>query len=342
MQSTYTFKGILAGAGIIAMAACSKDTEYAKYPYNAIETFAVTANGFTVQGAIDKDSITVYWPTYVAQPTNVTAKVTPSEKATVTPASGASVDFKTGTKFTVKAENGTTKDYFLKVVFNQPPIQLYELAIPSAEKGAVANFDLNSILKYVIEDTVQTKFYLVGNNNVSHQMKIAFVTTPQNARVLAVHIPNSADIVEGAYKIRITSGLSSYQSDGFIFGVVYPNAAFPKADNITSAVSVKRGTNITFTGKGFVDMKEARVFGYNANWMEVELGKWELVSYTATTATYKIPTDFPTGTYDFGDWSTTAIGFQLRTSDFIGNYNWANIRKNYVNVGGFVKFTITE
>ena len=97
---------------------------------------------------------------------------------------------------------------------------------------------------------------------------------------------------------------------------------------------------ISFAGQQYFDMKDAVAYTYDANWNEKEIMTLPLVGSTATSATYRIPAGFPAGTYQFGDWGPGALGIRLRITDFAGWWSWNGGRKNYVEVTGYVKFTV--
>jgi hypothetical protein len=86
----------------------------------AITAFNVASPAAT--GTIDEANHTVNL--YYATGTVVTALVptiTVSEKASITPLSGAAKDFSSPVTYTVTADNGTTQDYTVSVSFGAPP-----------------------------------------------------------------------------------------------------------------------------------------------------------------------------------------------------------------------------
>ncbi len=99
---------------------------------------------------------------------------------------------------------------------------------------------------------------------------------------------------------------------------MYSNSEVPKAGALDADVTIKRGETITFPGQQFFDMKDAVAYTYDDNWNEKEIMTLPLVSSTATSVTYRIPANFPAGTYQFGDWGPNALGIRLRITDFAG------------------------
>lgn len=326
---------------LAAFVSCKKETEQAPNPYNSIELLSISAGeNEKINASFHNDSIIIYWPSYLSKPAKVTPQITVSDKATITPASGTEVAFATGTKFTVKAQNGTAKDYFFKVIINQPDIQVQE-ATYATVKGGTITVNNGREMRYLTRDANLTKFYIIDNANKETQIPLEFAELADGSPIMRIKVPDTDDIKVGAYKIKITSEERTYVSTGAMFGVLYPNSVKPKVNEIKAPVTVKQGETITFNGTGFFDMKEARVYGYDANWNEIEVATLELVSSTATSATYRIPTTFRAGTYQLGGYDADGIGIQLRITDFIGFWNWNKVTKVYVNADGATSFTVT-
>ena len=326
---------------LAAFVSCKKETEHAPYPYNNIEKLSIAAGGDDkINASFHNDSIIVYWPSYLPKPAKVTPEIIVSEKATITPASGTEIAFTTGTKFTVKAQNGAAKDYFLKVIVNQPDIQVFESTYATT-KGGTITVNNGQQIRYLARDVNLTSFYIIDNANKETQIPIEFAEQPDGTPIMRIKVPDTDDIKIGAYKIKIVSEERTFISPNAIFGVLYPASAKPTVKAVNTPVTVKQGETITFNGTGFFDMKEARVYAYDANWNEVEVATLALVSATATTATYRIPATFKAGTYQLGGYDADGIGIQLRITDFIGFWNWNKQTKVYVNVDGATSFTVT-
>lgn len=344
----YAYKSIgfaLLGICLLTAISCKKETEYAPYPYNDIQSLKITAGSETISAAVSADSIIISWPSYLDKPEKISPAIVVSENATVTPASGTEVSFATGTKFSVKAQNGTVKDYFLKVVINQPPIQLAEVEYLTylAQKGGSYTFTNGTYLRYVIPDPAVTSFYLIDSSNTEHRLEISFTEGDQD---MVVTIPNDNTFKMGGHKIRIVSGTQTVVSENYIFGIIHPESLKGTAAPLTASISAKRGGEITFTGTGFFDMKEAIIKTYDANGNESELGTLELVSSTATTATYRVPANFPVGTRAIGSYTAGSVNIALRTSDYFSRWSWHNPPKVTLPVeapfDGSLSFTITE
>lgn len=334
-------KSIVGAAGLFfvwAAVSCKKETEYAPSPYNRLETFSIAAGSGAISGAIAGDSIVIYWPSHLPQPEKISPQITVAENATVTPVSGTEVDFKTGTAFTVKAQNGAEKKFYLKVVYNQPPIQVFEVTY-SAVKGGSLVVDNGTVIRYIERDAAKTKCYIVDDGDVATELPLEFFTGYSGEANMRISVPDDPAIKVGAYRLRITSGSQTFTSPNKIFGVLY--ATRPTANALTAPVTVKQGGTVTFEGSGFFDMQEARVFAYNADWSEKEVATLTLEETTATSVTYRIPATFPEGVYELGGWDANGIFIQLRISDYVGFWRWDKVQKNYINIDGNVSFTVT-
>jgi hypothetical protein len=181
----------------ILLFSCKKEFEDA--PYNSIERFTVTdpASGTSYRAVIKDDTLLVYWAQFAAMPDSISPEIIVAEHAAITPASGVKVAFSETTTYKVVAQNGSTKNYVLKPLSNQPP-PTYEIFTPDLLPG-----DLLVIGgEYFIPDTVQTKLYLV-NSTTQVQIPGASFSLLTNAEIDA-NIP--ADIPAGTYDLKLVTG----------------------------------------------------------------------------------------------------------------------------------------
>ncbi|GEP93803.1 hypothetical protein [Chitinophaga cymbidii] len=333
---------LLAFAALLFFAACKKETEHAPYPYHRITSFAVQTNGAdSVSGAITADTVIIYWPYHLPLPEQVRPKVTVSENATVSPASGTAVDFATGTKYTVEAQDGGLKDYFLKVIVQQPAIQLYTGFGQSVVFGSDMTYDNSTTLRYVIRDNQQTHYFLVDAENNEAELPVTFYTAGRDS-MMRVKVPEKGQIAAGPYRIKVTSGTQSVITENAVLGVVNGWEDRPVVNELSGSMTWKRGETITFEGTQFADMQGARLYSLPDWWTETELGALELVSATATSATYRIPDTLPTGTYTFNDDGPNTMRIQLRISDYFPGYNPVSPKPIYVDVKGSDTIVVTE
>ncbi len=319
--------------------ACKKETEQEPSPYNRIANFTLEAGGATVSAAMSGDSILVYWPSHLPQPGTIQPQIEVSEGAAISPASGTAVVFKTGTAYIVKAQNGREKKFYLKVVISQPPIQIHEGASYTAALGGEAIIDNGAAMRYFDRDPAVTKFYLVDTSGNTTEMNIEFFTQHDGTLSMRVKVP-ATGVKIGGYRVRISSGMLTHTTENYVFGVLYPSSEKPVPASLDAPVKVKRGETITFAGQKYFDLKDAIAYTYDENYNEKEIMPLPLVSFTTTSATYRIPANFPAGTYQFGDWGPNAIGIRMRITNFIGWWNWETAPKNFVEIPGYVAFTV--
>lgn len=185
-------------AGIL-LTACKK--EYVDAPYNAIERFTVKDDnsGTEYRAVIKDDTLMVYWAQFSTLPDSITPEIIVSENATVSPASGQKVSFREGLKYTVVAQNGTSKEYILKPLNNQPPpvLTIYTTTVVRGDYLVLGD-------EYFIPDTIQTKLYLV-NTSKEIQIPGANFLIFSSAQIIA-SVPNDETIAAGTYHVKLVSG----------------------------------------------------------------------------------------------------------------------------------------
>ena len=180
----------------ILLSACKK--EYVDSPYNAIERFTVKdSNGTTYRAVIKDDTLMVYWAQFATLPDSITPEIIVSENAKITPASGEKVSFREGVKYTVVAQNGSSKEYILKPLNNQPPpvLTIYTTTVVRGDYLVLGD-------EYFIPDTTQTKLYLV-NAGQEIQIPGASFLIFSSAQIIA-NVPN--DIATGTYNVKLVTG----------------------------------------------------------------------------------------------------------------------------------------
>lgn len=335
---------VLLLSAVCVTIACKKEKEYAAYPYKSITGFTFTEKTEQISAAITEDSIIIYWPSWENIPANIKPQISVSEHASISPASGETVDLKTGVAYTVRAEDGTTKKYYIKLVLNQPEIWINPDANISISKGGERAFEIEAyVFRHIIPDAGKTKFFAIEDNGTEHALNISFPESyPGFPGKLVVKVDLAgSDLPVGAYKLKITSGARTVITQQKQMAVLH--SGFPKADTKEGPVTLKRGETITFTGTDFVDMQDAVILTYKPDWSEEAIAKLEYVSHTATAAVYRVPMDFPLGTYSFEDYNGGKyIWINLRTSDFFSGWNYKNPKPLYVTVNSTGTLTVTE
>ena len=265
--------------------------------FNHIVSFQVKefSADTVLEAAIDEDSLIVYWPSYRPLPETIAPEIIVANGATVTPASGESVSFTTGTLYTVHAEDKRERQYILKVVIYQPkPIyvtgdQVVEIEIAlDNTTGVPAQF----FGDYFIPDTVQTNLYMINwTSEEETKMKITSITPTR----LEINIPQ--DFPKGYYRTSLKSGIHTISRQDSLW------VKFP-APRITwvsfDLVALKQGETFELPGTNLFDL-ESVALSTSSGFIE-----WEIVSYTPNSIILKIPIDFPTGDYFLNQFIVTS------------------------------------
>jgi hypothetical protein len=116
--SIYTFPALLLLAGIL-FSACKKEYEIAPTPYAEITSFKIPYNAGkdTIVAIVNGENIHVSWPgsTEWPIPETISPVIHISKNASISPASGTAIALHDGAQYQVKAQDGTTKDYTIKL-----------------------------------------------------------------------------------------------------------------------------------------------------------------------------------------------------------------------------------
>lgn len=188
--------GCVVALFLIVFSACKK--EYTDFPYHNIEQFEVSVDGkSSIDGVVKGDSIILYWPPFIDMPDSIAPQITISERASILPASGKKVAFSDQTRYTVTAQDGSTKIYHLKRVDNQPLLN-FELGRTMVRGGL---FLIRGT--YFVADTAKTRVYLVDKNK--KEIRINPITALTTVNLNSV-VPTAAVIDTGSYHIKMITG----------------------------------------------------------------------------------------------------------------------------------------
>lgn len=199
---------------MLALTCWSCKTEYPSLPYNDIESFSIQdADGKTLSASIVNDQIILYWPPLVEQPESITPTIRVSELATITPASGTAIQLQSDKQitYTVRAQDGSSKNYTLVFQYNQPLVQAkmnllegkYYLSYPKNEPISIRG-------ENILLDETQTKGYLVDKDG--KETLLSFYAAPQ-ASGIVFNTPE--DLKPGIYHIKLISGRYTVLTDPF-------------------------------------------------------------------------------------------------------------------------------
>lgn len=214
---------------------CKKETP--NLPYNEIESFSIKdASGKTLSASIVEDRIILYWPPLVDQPESITPTVKISDLATLTPASGTPIQLKSDKPiiYTVRAQDGSSKNYTLSFQVNQPLLQVkinflspYRLYLPGTNPFVLVG-------ENIIPNEAQTKGYIVDNDG-----KETLLSFNQPPSTFAVNFTRPDDLKPGTYRLKLVSGRYTVLTDPF-------DVLLPEFYNLIKLgnYTVKKGENL--------------------------------------------------------------------------------------------------
>lgn len=272
---------------LITLLTWSCKKEYTKMPYNDIEKFTITDNtGAVLKAAIQDNKIIIYYPPFQTVPDSIKPQITVSTGATVSPASGARQLFRSGLKYTVTAEDGSTKTYELQSAINQPPITFI-----------TGNTTLGALLglsgEYFIPDTTNTKIYLIGSDKKETRIP-GKLLTKLTASSISASLPASLGVDTGQYNVKLVSGQRTAVQGPITLAPAFQKFSFP---NITT---IKRGEEYSVTDTSGYAMIIKR-YGPNINrGLKLYINNNTYVPVTLTKLTgdvcsFRIPADCPLG-----------------------------------------------
>jgi len=269
----------------LAFSSCKKD--YVKYPYNDIERFVIKdANGADLKASIENDNIIVYYPPFQTVPDFINPQITTSDRATVEPASGTKVAFKTGTVFKVKAQDGTVKTYTLKT-YQSAPSPTFTISDLPYRPGA----DVYLTGEFMNPDTTVSKLYMVNQSNKEIQIHSSSFTQ-FTASTLFFTIPASVDT--GSYHIKLKTG-----NQVLTKGPIHLDPPFLILNVPANTTTVKRGAELVlqpFNGslKYYISQISSQAVFYQPTAITVNI-----TSITNSELKIAIPANFPLGDISF-------------------------------------------
>lgn len=256
-----------------------------------------------IQAAIVNDTIKVLWVSYHEIPETITPVIELTDKAVVSPKAAVEIPFKTGEKYTVTSEAGTTKQYTLQVDFRQPQPKSFRLETTGSLGGWTSiQGGYGTATDHLWFNLEQTRVYLVSaaDQTKEYNCEIVYLGTgtginPFSSYGIYFYLPTNMPI--GKYDVRVKNGeyvlRQSLEKDWFNFTVTAPTtieisrwhpAKFTLKGGDTFSI---RGTKLD-TGKNlFISI------GTNGTRRPIEI-----VTRTAYTATFKVPVGTPAGIYN--------------------------------------------
>ena len=199
--------------------------------YAELKSFAVTLNGKTYTGTINRTEVSIVLPYGT---TTVSPTVTVSDKATVSPADGASVNLSSGmATYTVTAENGKQVIYTVKASIPASPNGLAALRLSTA-RGEVFSADdfAQDTLNYSVSLNDQS---LIVLKTINSELWFSPIPAEQGATL-------SASLNGGAAKaINAVADISANGGTLVLWGPSVTDAMHPGENTITLTVTPPSG-----------------------------------------------------------------------------------------------------
>lgn len=257
--------------------------------YNYMQSFKLRefSTDTVLTATITNDSIIIIWPSYKPLPDSIKPEILLPEKATVSPASGVKVPFKTGTAFMVTSQAGVSKKYSLGIDFRQPT-PIFTTNIVYLEVGNIFNL----AGEYFLPDTSRTKIILVSLADQREYPaevlsatinKIQFIV-PQE---LPLNVSYGVRLINGIHTVYVFRANRMKAAD---FGTTY-------VFDIGSPFTVKRGETFVIRGANLTGVKGAGMASLS-NSTVFPLEVLEIIGKDKIKL--KVPATTPVGTYDRG------------------------------------------
>ncbi|WP_293787851.1 hypothetical protein [uncultured Pedobacter sp.] len=276
---------------VIIFGACKK--QYEDYPYADILSFTIKdAQGNLLKAVVDGQNLIIYWPSGQEVPDHIVPAIVVSEKATVSPASGQRIAFNEGAKFVVTAQNGTSKEYLIKKIINQPLLKINissGVLVYNNKSFVNRGSNINVTGDNILAGKDQTSAFLVNTAN-STERKIAISSiTPISLSALV-----DAAVPDGNYQLKIISGQRSVLFQR-TFGVSNGRPAITPVELSTIKLTLKTGEEFVLSGENRIELVNQFAIRHVATKQMYNL----IIKETkAGELTLKVPEDLPAGNYD--------------------------------------------
>jgi hypothetical protein len=254
---------------------------------NYIQSFEVKEYSVdtVLKASITADSIIVYWPSYArATPDSITPVIMLPDSATISPASGKKVAFKTGTTYTVTSAAGTTKKYTLKLI-RQSAVPWFYYNIASITLGDYVSLSGDQFW----QDTSITKVYLVSaTTGIEYPAELFSVAITGPRFIVPLNVPTT-----GLYDLKVVNGgFTLYNATEVrrnAISLVYPTNVNVNAAGLPATIARES----TFTLRGTLLNNVVSAFLYaNSVYTPVEV-----MSTNFDKVVLKIPAGMTLGTY---------------------------------------------
>lgn len=254
---------------------------------NYIKTFEIKeySADTVIKASITADTVIVYWPSYSrALPDSIAPVIALPDSASISPASGKKVAFKTGTIYTVTSAAGTVKKYILKVS-QLSAVPWFSFGSPGLTLGEYISLSGDQFW----QDTSQTKVYFVSaTTKTAYQAELFLVGIGGPRFIIPLNIPPNE-----LYDIKVVNGpytiYNALEARRNAVNLVYPTVATLNAAGLPSKLA--RGTRFTVRGVLLQNAQSASLYAGGA------YTPIELVSSAIDRVVLKVPAGMATGVY---------------------------------------------
>ncbi|MCI9843378.1 hypothetical protein [Flavobacterium pectinovorum] len=285
----------------------SCDTEYnTTYVSGDADIKSFTVQEFEdqqpIQAAIVNDTIKILWVSYHDMPETITPTIVLSDKAAISPKAAVEIPFKTGEKYTVTSEAGTTKQYTLEVDFRQPQPKtaIFSTGGTIGGSSAFVYSIAGSSIDNLWFNLEQTRVYLVSaaDKTTEYDCDIAYFgdgkgSNPFMNTGLYYYLPTNVPV--GKYDLRIKNGeyivRSATEANWFNFTITEPTTTAISTYIYGSTATI--GGNFNIRGTKLDTLKDFFISIGSAG-TRYQL---EVVSRTDYSVTLKVPVGTPAGNY---------------------------------------------
>lgn len=260
-----------------------------------------------MQAAIVNDTIKVLWVSYYEMPETITPSITLADHASISPNPGTPVPFKTGQKYTVTSQAGTTKQYTLQVDFRQPQPKTFNTFI-EGNLGGWKSFSIGSPfggLDNIWINSEHTRVYLVSaaDQTTEYDCEIVYfgtgmgiITPPSPFRDAGIYFYLPTDIPEGKYDVRMKNGeyILRDSNEQYWFETEITESEETAISSFINDLTLASGDTFSIRGTN-LDVGDTVFISVGNNGTRYPL---EIVSRTAYEATFKVPTGTPAAAYN--------------------------------------------
>lgn len=255
---------------------------------NYITSFQVTIQGEAapLKAALTTDSIIITCTSYQSLPDSVSPAITVADSASITPASGIKVAFKTGTKYTVTAQTGAKKEYVLKVDYRQP-LPYFSSIVGSLSPGERVTFSGDNFLT----DTSRTAVYLVNiADKAEYKAELRTLTSAGPTFAVPANAP------PGLYDVKMVNGIYSIfnSNEAYRNNVTLAHKTTPVLYDDGLPATKKEGDTLAITGYSLQVSTVADIrLASNSTYYPLEI-----VSAAVNKLIVKMPAGLPAGSYN--------------------------------------------